>query len=155
MIKNTVFLLVCIFALSVFSSCEKIECFEDFDEESIDPSSQLLNGVWDLNMISYREFDEGQAGNSVTEPFGPGTENGECTFEFTNEFECTMVDDENEESFRFSYLPKDRIRIGKDIYQVEVLNENALELVVFSCNGECSDDDELESGKEEHFYFSR
>jgi hypothetical protein len=106
-------------------------------------------------MVHFREFYEGEPIAPRNDFYGPGTENGECTFEFGHDFKYVMIDDGNKETYRFSYLPQNRIVLDGDTYMVEVLTEDALELVIFYGDGDCSDEIDEGNGTEEHMYFGR
>lgn len=150
----------CLLSIATLTGCEKCELPAHEGDEVI-PSAMLTEGLWDLEAIEFTSYDDGNQGENWTEDYGPGTENGICTFEFFDNNECVMIDENDEADEIYTVYSDGNMRIGDQFYRVEELSENNLELVAFF--GECGDDDDEdedeedddEDGDEEHMYFKR
>lgn len=155
----------CLLSLALFSGCEKCD-LPAHEGDEIAPSALLTAGPWDLEAIEFTHYKDGGQGENWTEDYGPGTENGICTFEFFDDYECVMIDENDEADEPYTVYSDGNMRIGDKLFRIEELSEERLELVVFY--GECGDyeddddddeeaedEDDDEDFEEEHMYFKR
>lgn len=146
--KYAITLLAFLFTGFILTSCSEKEEFE-YEGNEIAPSAMLTDGAWDLEWISFTHFEDDGTSEEWTEAFGVGTDNGICTFEFSPENTCVMVDVTDVVEDSYSVYDDGTMSIGDVLYRVEELTDDVLDLVVFY------GDEEEEDGEQEHMHFTR
>lgn len=114
-------------AFACFSACEKN--FEWPDAEQIAAPEMLKGAPWNLDAVVSWEMEDGVRSDKRFDLFGENTDNGICTFSFEEDI-CTMVDVEDENEEEVFYFADNTMVIGDEIYEITVMTENELELLV-------------------------